>query len=232
MRWLAAFLLLLLALTVAITIRPGDPRLYPARPGEPTVTVFLIDNGYHSDIALPGEALAKTRGVTAVAARKLTPNAWVLAGWGDARFYVERGWSVHRVLDAFRALFKPGNPSVVRLIGLRAAPDAAWRSGVTKIVLSEAGFRRLVGEIDRAFAGDGRAPIPAAAPRAPDQLFFRSVQAFNLTHLCNEWAADALNAAGLGITPALDALPFGLKADLELRAWLSHRPLDTAPARA
>lgn len=230
MRWLSAFLLLLLALTVAITIRPGDPRLYPAKPGEPTVTVFLIDNGYHSDIALPGDALAKTRGVTAVAARKLTPNAWVLAGWGDARFYVERGWSVHRVLDAFRALFKPGNPSVVRLIGLRAAPDATWRSGVTKIVLSEAGFRRLVGRIDSAFAADR--PEPAPAPRQPDQLFFRSGATFNLTHICNEWTADALNAAGLGITPALDALPFGIKADLELRAWLAHRPLDTAPAKA
>jgi hypothetical protein len=229
-RWLAAFLLLLLALTVTVTIRPGDARLYPAKPGEPTVTVFLIDNGYHSDIALPQGALAKTGGVTAAAARGLVPNAWVLAGWGDARFYVERGWSVHRVLDAFRALFKPGNPSVVRLIGLGDAPDKVWRTGVTKIVLSQAGFWRLVGRIDSAFAGDR--PEPAPAPRQPDQLFFKSAATFNLTHLCNEWAADALNAAGLGVTPALDALPFGIKADLELRAWLSHRPLDTAPARA
>lgn len=230
MRTLAAVLLLLLILVVAITVRPGNPRLYPARPGEPTVTVFLIDNGYHSDIALPQSALAKTGGVTAAAARGLVPNAWVLAGWGDARFYVERGWSLHRVLDAFRALFKPDNPSVVRLIGLRDAPDKVWRTGVTKIVLSQAGFRRLVGRVDDAFASG--TPEPAPAPRQPDQLFFKSAATFNITHMCNEWTAEALNAAGLGVTPALDALPFGIKADLELRAWLSHRPLDTTPVKA
>ncbi|MGE5564633.1 MAG: DUF2459 domain-containing protein [Parcubacteria group bacterium] len=232
MRRLAAVLLLLLALIVAVTIRPGDPRLYPPKPGEPTVTVFLIDNGYHSDIAMPGEALARTGGVTARAARTLTPRSWVLAGWGDARFYMGQGWSVGRVLDGFRALFKPGNASVVQLIGLAEPPDRVWRTGVTRIVLSEAGFRRLVSRIDRAFAGDGRTPIGAEAPRAPDQRFFKGAGTFNITHVCNEWAADALNAAGLGVTPALDALPFGLKADLELRAWLAHRPLDTAPARA
>ena len=48
--WTAVVALVVL-LTLA-TAKGGDPVLYPARPGE-GVIVFLVDNGWHSDIAVP-----------------------------------------------------------------------------------------------------------------------------------------------------------------------------------
>ena len=233
MKRLFILLFVLIVVVAVFTARPGDARLHPPKPGEAGVTVFLIDNGFHSDIALPADRLARTGGVTATAARTLTPRAWVFVGWGDARFYVEEGLSPRRVLDGLRALFAPRNPSVVRLIGIRAAPDRLYADEVvTEILVSEAGFRALVARIDRSMADDGVIPVPADAPVARDRLFFKSVETFNLIHLCNHWTGEVLNAAGLGVTPVLATFPIGLKIDLQMRARLRRTPLDTAPAGA
>ena len=56
--------------------------------------------------------------------------------------------------------------------------------------------------------------------RDPDEAFFASVERFSLVHLCNDWTAELLNAAGLPTTPVLDTLPAGLWLDLQLRAGL------------
>src|SRR5690606_34200375 len=67
---------------------PGDPALWPARAGEPGVEVHLLDNGFHTDLALPRAALEARTGPLAEAARALPPGDWILIGWGDAKFYV------------------------------------------------------------------------------------------------------------------------------------------------
>ena len=221
------FLLLAILLLVGTcTARPGDPTLYPPGPGEETVSVFLIDNGYHTDIALPGELLARTSGTTAVAARQVSPRNWVLAGWGDAQFYVETGMSRERALDGLRALFKPGNPSVIRLTGIGQRPDILYGERAVEIRLSRMSFALLVARIDRSL-GEVR---PAPAPRRPDQAFFRSVETFSILHLCNHWTAEVLSAGGVGVTPVLDTFTPGLRLDLWARRQLADPALDTARA--
>jgi hypothetical protein len=219
------FLLLVVLLVATCTARPGDPTLYPPKPGEPTVSVFLIDNGYHTDIALPGEVLLRGSGPTAQAARRLAPRNWVLAGWGDARFYVETGMSRERALDGLRALFRPGNPSVVRLTGVAQRPDLLYGDAAVELKMSRASFVLLVARIDRSLA---EGPKLANAPRRPDRLFFRSVETFSILHLCNHWTAEVLNAGGVGVTPVLATFTPGLRFDLWLRRELADIDLDTA----
>jgi hypothetical protein len=55
-RFLIAALIGLLAALWTLT-RSGDPALFPAAPGEPGVTVYLLDNGFHTDLAVPRAAL-------------------------------------------------------------------------------------------------------------------------------------------------------------------------------
>jgi len=93
------FVLVVVLLLATCTARPGDRTLYPVRYGQEQVTVYLVDNGYHIDIALPAEALTRAGGPTAAASRQVTPRDWVLVGWGDAKFYTETGMSFARVLD-------------------------------------------------------------------------------------------------------------------------------------
>jgi uncharacterized protein (TIGR02117 family) len=226
---LLSFTLACAVLAILMTSKGGDARLYPPPLGAPRTTIFLVDNGLHSDLALPRSALLGDP-LIGRAAAMTTGDPWVLVGWGDARFYEESGISVARVLDGLSALFAPGRASVVHLEGLTSQPDMAFVSADARpIELSEAGFGRLIARIDRSLARDaGGAPVRLAVATGPDEAFFLSGERFSLIHLCNHWTAEALNAAGLPVSLALDTLPGGLRLDLavraKIRAWSSSTP--------
>ena len=213
---LAGVVLLGLFLAALATARPGDARLWPARAGEGQ-SVYLVDNGFHTDLALPAQALASHLAGRAAAA--VTRRPWVLVGYGDRRFFIEQGMSPRRAADGLRSLFWPGNAAALRFDGLAASPDSLYADGVRRITVSPAGLEAIAAKIDASLARDGAgAPIPVPAPAEADSGFFAATQPFSLIHLCNHWTAELLNAAGLPTTPVLDVLPQGLKLDLAVRA--------------
>ncbi len=212
----------LLLLTLA-TARNGDHRLYPppAGPGgsaSKAVTVYLVDNGFHTDLAVPASALAgRLSGRAAAAVTGGRP--WVMVGYGDQRFYIQQGMSFARALDGLRSLFAPNNPAVLRFDGLAAAPDRIWHDGVTPIRLTPQGLAAMTAAIDASLTpGVGGAPVAVPGATDPASGFFAARQPFSLIHLCNHWTADMLHAAGLPQTPVLDTVPAGLKLDLKVRA--------------
>ncbi|HWE45616.1 MAG TPA: DUF2459 domain-containing protein [Caulobacteraceae bacterium] len=212
---LIAIALVLFALIVVFAVRkPANRALFPPKIGAPVVGVYLIDNGFHTSLALPQSALQPDGALALAAAQAGPPKPFVEVGWGDARFYIESGVSLHRVLDGFRAAFAPNNPSAVMVEPLRAAPDLIWRDGVHRIDLSEAGFRALEASIDRSFALRGGKSV--FIPGGAEARFYRSTEHFSAAHLCNHWAAERLNAAGIPTRPVLDTLPAGLVFDLEI----------------
>jgi uncharacterized protein (TIGR02117 family) len=221
------------ALLLVATSRAGDARFYPAPLGAPRTTIYLIDNGFHSDLALPRAALAAAPALSRAAART-SDKPWVLVGWGDARFYTASGFSSARMADALRALVWPGNPSVIHLEGIASQPDMAFVDVQTRTIeVSDAGLERMLARIDRSLARDAAgAPVRAPGEVGADEAFFRSVEPFSLVHLCNHWTAEALNAAGLPVDLALDTLPVGLRLDLALRARISSGSAPGAGPRA
>jgi hypothetical protein len=213
---IAAIAVLVLLLATLATAKGGDARLYPPKPGD-GVAIFLVDNGFHSDLVLPRQAILADAGPMASAVTQTTADPWVMVGWGDARFYQDASPWQGRVLDGLRALLG-GRPTVVHLEGVYASPDRVWRSGAHRIVVSRAGLGALIRRADLAFRPG---PGPTLAARGVgDEAFFASSEAFSLFHLCNHWTAELLNAAGLPVTPALDTAPAGLWLDLQLRAGL------------
>ena len=120
------------------------------------------------------------------------------------------------IRSAFRALFWPGNPSVLHVVGLADHPRAAFAAAdIVRLELSAAGFARLLAKIDTTFA-------PGQQDLGPGlygpSLFYRARGAFHVFHVCNHWIADLLAAAGVPTLPALAALPPGLLLDLRWRA--------------
>ncbi len=226
-RWV--FVVVVLLLVTTCTARPGDRTLYPSRYGQVPVSIFLIDNGWHTDIALPAGPLGKTGGQTAAAAREVTPNGWVLVGWGDAVFYKGHGLTGARVLDGFRAALKPGNPAVVRLTGIGQAPDILYDGRAVELQLSQESFNLMVGRIDRSL---GARAERVAGPDKADIAYFASTERFSILHLCNHWTAEVLNAGGIGVTPVLDTTTMGLKFDLWLRRIMIDETLDTNRLRS
>jgi uncharacterized protein (TIGR02117 family) len=214
---IAAIVIVFLLLATLATAIPGDRTLYPASPGR-GVEIYVVDNGFHSDIAAPRSAIVAADGPLAAATARTTAQPWVLIGWGDERFYEAQSPWQGRLGDGLRALLG-GRPTVVHLEGISLRPDLAWRDGVRRIVVSPAGLSALLQRADRSFALDGAgAPIERPAPRPADEGFFASTEGFSLIHLCNHWTAGLLAAAGLPMTPVLDTLPVGLALDLKLRA--------------
>ena len=179
--------------------RPGDPALYPARPGQ-RVIVHVLDNGFHTDIALPRAGLEARGGPLGEAVRALAPGDWVLVGWGDAVFYVEQGPVRERLADGARAFFRPGNPSVVMLSP--TARDPALRvAGRQSLGLSPRGFDALAGRIEQSLAlENGRSRVAARRP-GDDAVFLAGRETFSVLHLCNHWSADVLNAGGVAVRP-------------------------------
>ena len=128
-------------LAVFVTARPGNRALYPAY-GE-TVTIYVLNNGFHSDIVLPADRVMARGGVLAEAGKAGGGRKWLVYGWGDKGFYTATGMSFARMADGLRALFRPGNPSVIRVYGVEATPDRAFVEPIASYCYFRGGLCRL-----------------------------------------------------------------------------------------
>jgi uncharacterized protein (TIGR02117 family) len=226
---LAGALALLIA-AAALTARWGDPALWPPPAGSPSVAIDVVSHGYHAGIAISRAAmadLADRQGDAALVAvaQRFAAYPFVEIGWGDEGFYrsVPDAASLTAAL-AVRALFRPGNASVVQVVGLSDEPRAVFRSAdIVRIELSPQGLSRLLHRLDASFARVAGKPEELGPGLYGPSLFFRGVDTFHIFNVCNHWVVGLLAAAGLPTAPVLATLPPGLLLDLRLRAGL--RPL-------
>jgi uncharacterized protein (TIGR02117 family) len=224
--------LLVLSAAGWLTAKPSDPVLWPPRAGAAVAEIYVVSHGYHSGIVVrraATEELAGRKGDTALLAmtRRFPSYQWIEIGWGDEGFYrsVPDVASLSFTL-AVRALFLPGNRSVVHVVGLNIHPrDAFPRSEMVHINLTAEGFSRMLDRLDASIArtGEGGGPEDLGVGLYGPSKFFRSVETFSIFNVCNHWVARLLAAAGLPSAPVLATLPQGLLLDLKWRAGL--RPL-------
>lgn len=130
--WSLAILLATLIGATLITLRSGDASLYPPAAGMARVEIFVVSHGYHSGIVLPRPLLAAVgsrngHGALIAVATRFGAYSWLEFGWGDEGFYrsVPEVASLTLALAA-RALLRPGNPSVLHVVGLTDHPRAAF----------------------------------------------------------------------------------------------------------
>jgi uncharacterized protein (TIGR02117 family) len=215
-----------------VTARSGDPNVYPPAPGAGTVEIFVVNHGYHTGIVLPRATaveIAARHNLTAVAAIAMRFAAFTALeiGWGDEGFYrTAPTISAVTVPMALRALFWPGNPSVLHVVGLNESPPVVFgKSELVPIRLSMDGFARMLAMIDATFARTERGELPddLGPGLYGPSLFYRAVGAFHLFNVCNHWVARLLDAAGVPTSPMLSVAPPGLLLDLRWRSGL--RPL-------
>jgi uncharacterized protein (TIGR02117 family) len=235
---LAITTLLFVFITV-VTARWGDSSLWPPAPGAPITEIFIVNHGYHAGIAVPRAAFAEQasrHGLSALGyvATRFADFDWLEIGWGDEGFYryVPAADSL-TVAMALRALFRPGNPSVLHVVGVKNDPRAMFaNSELVPIGLSNAGFARVAALLDSTFARSNGSVMPQELGPGlyGTSLFFRGNGAFHLFNVCNHWTARVLDAAGIPTAPVLATLPFGLLLDLRWRSGLVALPPATTPA--
>jgi hypothetical protein len=228
MRRLGAFLLAaLLGLVAALWTwtRPGDPALFPTQ-GPGGVTVHALNNGFHTDLAVPRAALEAGGGPLAEASRSIGPGDWVLIGWGDAKFFIDTSPMEHRIPDGLRAFFSPGNASVVMLDPESGDPSRRFAPERRRtLTLSPEAFAGLRGRVEGSLSLVEGRPRLSTAREGSGAHFFASREHFWIGYLCNNWTARVLNAAGLPVRP--------LRAETagEIIATIDRAQLDTAARR-
>lgn len=170
--------------------------------GGPPVVIHILNNGFHTDLAVPRAALEARGGPLAEASRSVGPGDWILIGWGDATFFVDTSPMEGRLLDGARAFFRPGNPSVVMLDPHTGDPSRGLPADrVHTLRISQAAFAAMTGRVEDSLAlQTGRARLSTARPGSGAH-FFASHEHFWIGYLCNSWTARVLNAAGLDIRP-------------------------------
>lgn len=205
---------------------PGDPARWTPAPGQPGVELSLLDNGFHTDLAVPRAALEARGGFLAEAVRSLAPGDWILIGWGDARFYVDQRPMTDRLPDGARAFFKPGNASVIMLDPAQQDPRGLYaEDGRQTFRVSQAGFDALAAHVEASLDLRSGAPRVAAARAGDDARFFASHEHFWIGRLCNHWTAGVLNAAGLPVRPMRSV------TSAEVMAAIERSKLDSAATR-
>lgn len=181
----------------------APPPLTAPQRGAP-VEVYLLDNGFHTDMAVPRVLLEARGGPLAEAVRSLPPGDWILIGWGDARFYVDQSPIQGRLLDGARAFFRPGgNPSVLMLDPEPLHPLHRFPAeGRAVLSVPAARFETMAARIEASLAltPDGRARLSEARP-GDQARFFASGETFWVGYLCNHWTAQVLHHGGVAVRP-------------------------------
>jgi hypothetical protein len=174
--------------------------------------------------------MAQRNGNTALSliAEQFGSYPFIEVGWGEERFYASVPTPDSLSLGiAVRALFQPGNRSVLHVVGLQDHPRKVFAAAdMVRVPLSERGFGRMLSALDTSAALGGDPPALQGLGRGlyGPSLFFRANGSFHIFNVCNHWVGDMLAAAGLPVTPVLDTVPAGLLLDLKLRAGLDRMP--------
>ena len=162
---LALFAVWMIGGAAWIAARPADPMLWPPR-YDRIIDVYVISNGYHAGLALPRAHLAEFaggRGYPALIAvtQRFAAFDWIEFGWGEREFYQ----SVSTVDDinwrmALRALFYPGNRSVVHVVGISGEPTQVFKAEMLKVSLSWNGFDQMLQKLDATFVPPQNGALP------------------------------------------------------------------------
>lgn len=165
----------------------------PVGPPGPAV-VYVVDSGWHTDIALPvGEMAAPLARLELAypAARYLD------FGFGERRYFMA---SDPTVGDALGALFP--SRSVVLMTALAVPPPVAFgNSRVVAVHVSNAGAAAIQaaiwGDLAKSAAGE---PIALGSGPFAGSEFFAARGTYDVFSTCNTWTVAMLRAGGLPVS--------------------------------
>lgn len=167
------------------------------------VDFYLLDNGFHTDLAVPRRLLTAHDDALAEATAQSGDGNWFLVGWGDSRFYQEQGRVRDRIPDGLRALFTPGgSPAVIRFIPVQVQDghEFPYEGKAFSLALPQALALRQ--RLSQSLLIEAGQPMPAtdfSADIPYEATFWRSKERFSVLHLCNHWMADVLHRGGMTV---------------------------------
>ena len=161
--------------------------------------VFIIHDDWHAAIVLRASDISAIS-MTALPELSDFPDAlFIEFSWGDQDYFPDPNSGVWAALRA--ALWSAG--SVLHLAGFSVDPGQFYPGAkIIELRLESTAYRQMLDFISQTFA---RQPPNLRAPARPGLFaysrFYPAQTRFSILRTCNSWVAEALEAAGLPLSP-------------------------------
>jgi uncharacterized protein (TIGR02117 family) len=166
----------------------------PAGAEESVVPIYLVNQGWHTDLVIPQANVPK--GIWPES--EAFAADYLVIGWGDRDFYQSPDSGVWMALKA--ALWP--TPSVLHITQFNGPVATHYPVGeIIELKPSAGAFRNLCRYIHDSYQRVGGRAVPLAQDFYPSSRFYPAQGSFHLFRTCNAWAASALRAAGFPISP-------------------------------
>jgi uncharacterized protein (TIGR02117 family) len=171
--------------------------LSPPHEAEPVASVYLVSHGWHAGIVLRRADIPDS---VWPSHRDFPDAEYLEVGWGDRTFY--QALNPH-LGSALKAALLP-TESVLHIVGFSGSVPVNFPySEIIEIELPTSGMQRLARYIAASYSRDDVGnTISLGADLYRNRRFYLSGETYHLFNTCNVWAARALHAAGLPVTPA------------------------------
>ena len=201
-RWSLRIALAILAIPALYLLAAVAGALIPINSGwkepEQGITIYLANNGVHVDLVLPANA-------EGLDWRPLLPRSdfadvpagagWIAFGAGERRVYLETPTWGDLTLETAAVALAGGE----RVMHVEWTRDPSYAARAIRLTPEQ--YRRLWAAIRAGFALDQEGkPIRIDHPGyGPRDAFYHGVGKANAIHTCNQWAANSLRLAGVGV---------------------------------
>ncbi len=186
--FLAAAILLYYLAALVFSIIPTRPKTQVCAS---TSSYFITTNGIHLDVVVPKDFFAEDNWAGLTIPDRVQ---YVAVGWGDKGFYLETPtWDDLKLSTALQALFWKSE-TAMHLTYYTRKPTS-WRA----IELCPEQIADLQTYMLDSFekTKDGRVMEILGAGYTDSDLFFEAVGNYSVFRTCNNWANQALKAAGV-----------------------------------
>lgn len=193
--WVAS--LIVIALAEGLSGCVSSPVLPYTGHAARIATVYVISQGWHTEIGLPARAMT---GSLAALKRASPGSRFFVFGWGQRDYYMAQSPGLGDLLKAS----VPGL-AVMLIIPLSRPPPEFFTAdaSVFTIRVSQDGLDRLSQFIWRYLEIDPD-HVPHRLGNGPylGSSFYSSSGTYSLANTCNTWTAEALHVSGLPVSPA------------------------------
>jgi len=189
----------LAAIPILVTLLAGCmgpiKELYPDNREQRTVPVYIINHGFHADIAIERSVI----GHLLPHHEKIPQSQWLKFGWGDSKYYTTPDAGLWLGL---RAILIPTG-SVLHIVGFdMPAEDYFPTANIIKLRVTREGAQEMGKFIADHFRLDSHGrPHFRTEGLHDNSAFFDASGRYHLPKSSNTWTAGALRRTGYPVTP-------------------------------
>ncbi len=175
------------------------PPLFPRDCSQARFPVYLAADTMHVNLILPLQNPVydwrQRLDIQAIGSQAETDYRYLKFGWGDRGFYMETpSWGEMRPSNALRALFRPGNPTVLYVQGYKSLPQEAGTT-LRCVALDRQDYFHLAEFVNQSFQSNSQGQkIRLKDGYETTSGFYAARGHYSILRTCNTWSAEALEA--------------------------------------